>query len=279
MSEGWYIARAGGGQEGPLTRDMVLESLEALPEGTSVLLWGPELEDWREIRSASEFVAYESGLLRGEVPVTYQSVPEPVQVSFGCEGRSEPIRTEHRQGALVNAEIHPWRRLFARVIDINSWSIAAAFILGYLIAQNEPKLLESYLKFCNNIFLSGMVFYAAWLPVEAICISTIGTTPAKWCFGISIKAPNGANLDFSTALERAFRVWMKGDAFGIPLVLIVTRLIAYNTLTKDGITSWDDECDSVVHHEEWGVGRFLGCIVLVLLLGFILTVLSALSGT
>ena len=180
MAEGWYLAKEGGGQEGPLTRDTLLVKLEALPEGTSVLLWGPEFEDWREIWSASEFIAYESAPLPGKVPVASQSMPETVQVSFGAESTNEPGGTESTKGTYVNAETHPWRRLFARLIDINFWSIGAALVLGYVIAQNEPRLFEPYVKFCNNIFLSGIAFYLALLPFEAICLTAMGTTPAKW---------------------------------------------------------------------------------------------------
>ena len=61
-------------------------------------------------------------------------------------------------------------------------------------------------------------------------------------------------------------VRLRGEGFGIPIVALVTRIYAYNTLTKEGITSWDKDGGFFVAHREIGALRVI--LVVVLYIGF-----------
>jgi hypothetical protein len=84
---------------------------------------------------------------------------------------------------------------------------------------------------------------------------------------------NGSNLNFDQALSRAFGVWWKGLGTGlIPLVTLITLLVAHNRLSKKGVTDWDREGRFMVSHRKLGLVRalitvaiFVSLVVLVVL--------------
>ena len=47
-------------------------------------------------------------------------------------------------------------------------------------------------------------------------------------------------------------VWVNGLSFGIPVVTVVTLVMAYRRLDGDSITSWDDKLGLVVLHRPRG---------------------------
>ena len=51
---------------------------------------------------------------------------------------------------------------------------------------------------------------------------------------------------------RELLVWVKGLGFGIPVVTVVTLVMAYRRLDGDAITSWDDKLGLVVLHRPRG---------------------------
>ena len=68
------------------------------------------------------------------------------------------------------------------------------------------------------------------------------------------------------ALRRALSLWFRGEAFGIPLAILVTRRNAYETLTRTGKTTWDAMGGFVVSHDK--VGRFRIAIAIMLLVAY-----------
>lgn len=54
--------------------------------------------------------------------------------------------------------------------------------------------------------------------------------------------------------------------FGIPLVFLVTRGIAYWDLKKKGTTWWDFNNGSEVSYVQWGFVRGLACAMVIVLL-------------
>ncbi len=118
---------------------------------------------------------------------------------------------------------HPWRRFFARTVDIMSIGnlifLLFSFSIGYLFPQN----IDGFVKFIENPIGAAIVLYLLWLPFEALFLSLGGTTPAKWIFGIRVTSKTGENLSYAHALKRAFFVFVQGEGFGIPLVPLFTR--------------------------------------------------------
>lgn len=109
--------------------------------------------------------------------------------------------------------------------------------------------------------LFGLAVFFAWVFIESLFLSTIGTTPGKWLFKIRLIPPSGETPDYSTALSRSFKVWWLGFGIGFPLVSFITLLVSYNKLTKNGITRWDRDSGFTVAHERIGPLRVIFAIV------------------
>lgn len=152
---------------------------------------------------------------------------------------------------------HPWRRFFARTVDLMSSGVFVFFLFYFSFGYLFPNNIGGFVKFIENPIGAAIVLYALWIPVEALFLSARGTTPAKWVFGIRITSNTGEKLSYAQALKRTFLVFVQGDGFGIPLATVFTRLYAYRRLTKTGTTLWDTSASSVVTHKRWGIIRAL----------------------
>lgn len=173
---------------------------------------------------------------------------------------------------------HPWRRFFARTVDLLTLGMLILLLLSFLVGYLFPQNVESFVKALENPITAGIILYLFWLPAEAALIATTGTTPAKWIFGISVLAVGSKKLSYSAALKRAFLVWIQGEGFGIPFVTLFTRLFAYRRLTKTGTTLWDTSVGSVVTHKKWGVVRATASVFAVLLAMMIIGILNSMGN-
>ena len=137
-----------------------------------------------------------------------------------------------------------WLRYFARVIDITIGTMILGAILGiilgifFVIFGVNIQILSEVPEYFSMLFV--MVIYFL---IEANVISSFGTTPGKKLLGISVYHSNGDYLDYMTSLKRTFTLWFKGLALSLPIISLITLIVAYNRYTDHGITSWDEEYD------------------------------------
>jgi uncharacterized RDD family membrane protein YckC len=151
-------------------------------------------------------------------------------------------------------QINPWARFLARMTDYAVFSLLFS-LLGYVFSP--AFIIKSY-----NFFIPILFFL--WIPIEALFISFTGTTPGKLLLGIKVlKQPKG-KLDYKMALKRSFLVWLKGMGLGIPVVSIVTMLVAFFRLKSHGITSWDFQEKTKVLHAHIHIVRLLIAVGIVI---------------
>lgn len=174
----------------------------------------------------------------------------------------------------LGGQHHPWRRLFARTVDVCTAGFVLFLLLIIAFSATMPEQAVGFAKAIENPVIASVVLYLIWLPAEALLLSLFGTTPAKWLFGIRVAHPGGDLLSFSEALNRSFLVFVQGVGFGIPFVALFTQLFAYRRLTKTGTTLWDTSTSAVVLHKKWGVFRALVCTAAVFA---VLILMSALN--
>ncbi len=193
--------------------------------------------------------------------------PDIVRESNGPDDQSKPI---------FGGQHHPWRRLFARTVDICTSGFVLFLLLIFAFSATMPEQAAGFAKAIENPIVASVVLYLIWLPAEALLLSLFGTTPAKWLFSIRVAHPGGDLLTFSEALNRSFLVFVQGVGFGIPFVALFTQLFAYRRLTKTGTTLWDTSTNAVVLHKKWGVFRAISCTAAVFT---VLILISALNAT
>lgn len=190
---------------------------------------------------------------------------------------SYDVKNTDRFGELIGGNHRPWRRFFARTVDLLTSGIATGslfiFLLSFVLSMVYPEGARAIIPLFDNQILTGVVMYLAWIPVEAFLISTTGTTPAKWIYGISVLGTSGSKLSYSSALRRSCLVFFQGDGAGLPIVTFFTRYFSYKRLTDTGTTLWDTDVGSVVTHKTWGIGRWIASILsfvfAVMVIGFL----------
>jgi len=128
--------------------------------------------------------------------------------------------------------LHPWRRFFARNLDLVFSMVPAVIIITlllYLMLPND-QMVDRVLAHDTFLLIAA---YLVWIPMEAGFLASIGTTPAKWIFGIRVQCQNGGNLTFINAFKRASLVFLIGDVFAVfPPTTILGRAIYYITIKK-----------------------------------------------
>ena len=142
--------------------------------------------------------------------------------------------------------VHPWRRYFARLLDI----LLMSFVFGVSLVILLPSVGDMVTDLAENkaldMILSG--FFAMLL--NPFFISLFGATPGKYLFGIQVRDKNTKKLSLLTALKREFLVYMKGMAFCIPFANIFTLISSHSRLKKQGNTSWDETLNCSVLYRE-----------------------------
>lgn len=164
--------------------------------------------------------------------------------------------TKPVQGAPSN--LHPWRRFFARMIDLYFF-VLLVFLFFFFLEIMWPELFaveQSRTDARGKDFLYGLAVIAAYSIFEAFCLNVFGGTFGKSLYGIRVAPKAGDRIIFSVALQRSLAVWIRGLGLGIPIVAVVTLLVAYRTLMKNGQTSWDRNFNCVVVHRKLSIARW-----------------------
>jgi len=190
----------------------------------------------------------------------------------------------------LGGKCHPWRRYFARIVDISALVFPLIFLylllFGFLLEifpQKTTSLVKSILSIGPYMpiiasLISLLILMLILMSVEAIFLSCAGTTPAKWLFGMRVTTAEEQKLSFLNALKRTLLVWVQGLGLCIPIVVWFTQFFAYRRLTKTGTTLWDSSVNSIVTHKHWGIIRAIVCVLAVLIVLYVWTLLSQIGN-
>lgn len=151
------------------------------------------------------------------------------------------------------SEPRQWNRLGARMFDYALWGLVLAVPLSEL--RNFGIVAADTAYWLGHPLLSPVLITASWIPVEAILIATMHTTPGKWLFGVYLQfsisdayASRDALTKFRRAAARSWRVWWEGMACGFPLLAPILIAIAYEKVAEYQETPWDFAEDCLVTH-------------------------------
>ncbi|HTQ00138.1 MAG TPA: DnaJ domain-containing protein [Casimicrobiaceae bacterium] len=156
------------------------------------------------------------------------------------------------------SEPRPWQRLAARIFDYAIWGLVLALLLSELRGVG---MVPSDLAFwVGHPLVAPILITGSWVPIEALLIASIGTTPGKWLFGVFLQfsisdayARRDTRAQLDRALRRSFRVWWEGVGCGFPLLAPVLIAVAYEKLAQNQETDWDFAQDVLVTHGPPGV--------------------------
>ena len=156
------------------------------------------------------------------------------------------------------SEPRPWHRLAARMFDYAIWGLVLALLLSQVRAMGIVS--DQVAQWLMHPLLAPVVITASWIPIEALLITAVGTTPGKWLFGIYLQfsisdayARRNTMAQLTRGIKRAVRVWFEGVACGFPLLAPVLVAVAYEKLAENQETDWDFAADCLVTHGPAGV--------------------------
>ena len=144
-------------------------------------------------------------------------------------------------------EPHPWRRYFARAIDLTLVGLMVSFLQFVLLHHNLVNISKG-----ENV-LCGLAGWGLLVLIEPLLLARFGTTAGKWCMGITVTRPDGERLSYSEALNRTALVWFYGAGLGLPLVELVCSYLSYRRYTRGEELAWEE--GSVERFDGRGTGK------------------------
>ena len=151
--------------------------------------------------------------------------------------------------------VSPWRRYGARILDSVTSGTAAFIIIALAWYQLAPLSADAFFSMLDTRagrFLDLFVTLIAAGIVNAIVLASTGSTFGKLIFGIKVARLDGSPLNLVESFQREIKVWMVGLGLGIPLISLITMLMSYKALTKDGHASWDAGKHQVLYRQSSG---------------------------
>lgn len=151
------------------------------------------------------------------------------------------------------SEPHPWNRLAARLFDYAIWGLVLALLLSELRGLGVAS--DSLAFWLGHPLIAPMLITGSWVPIEALLIAALQTTPGKWLFGCYLQfsisdayARRDMGAQLNRGLRRAFRVWWEGVGCGFPLLAPILVAVAYEKVAQNQETDWDFAQDCLVTH-------------------------------
>ena len=156
------------------------------------------------------------------------------------------------------SEPRPWTRLSARLFDYAIWGLVLALLLSELRGMG---LMPAELAYAlSHPLIAPILITGTWIPIEALLIAAVGSTPGKWLFGVYLQfsisdayARRDTQAQLGRAMKRALRVWWEGVGFGFPLLAPILVAVSYEKLTQNQETDWDFAQDVLVTHGPTGI--------------------------
>ncbi len=158
----------------------------------------------------------------------------------------------------------PWRRYFARALDVSLGGLVVTALLELVFHVNTRALttgLPSWSIMVNALI--GAMSWVVWAPVGALLLSRFRTTPGKWLLGLYVEHVDGRRLTYGEALWREMSVFVYGNGGCIPLISVICNWRSYRAVNDKG-ASCDEECTILFHERRREVVKYLGAWAAVL---------------
>ncbi len=162
---------------------------------------------------------------------------EPAKTEFSAKDLQEQLKDK---SVIMLKMPTPFHRFLARMLDLCLYGFIYMLILNW---RGIP--------WSQGLELSNPFVWFFFIPIEAAVISHFRTTPGKALLGIRLYSLQGQDgLNIGNCLKRSFLVFALGVGMmlvlsPIPIFLIALGL-SYRKLTKQGYTSWDERCQTVL---------------------------------
>ena len=155
---------------------------------------------------------------------------------------------------IIDYPIIPWRRYFARTLDLTLysflWSIVLTFVFKVPLANRNvfESLFDTYMA------IAFMFIF------EPILLSKFATTPGKWCMGIYIYDYSNQNLTYFESLDRTFKMFVSGMGCAIPGFNQLKEFLSFRKYNAHEMLEWDINT-TIKAKEKYGFGVFIFILI------------------
>ncbi len=205
---------------GPVSEDELLGAFATGDLVLETLVWTPGLKEWRRAADLPELRA--KAVLSRVIPPPFAMARSP------RSDERPPSMPEAELGARAippTVRAKAWNRWFARIVDVFFVQVGLAAVLNA-----EGIELPYYAIYILS--LAGFVL------VDAFCVFGWGRTPGKWLLNLRVLSAT-AEWTPTSSLRRAFDVYVRGMALGIPLVNIFSMAQQHGRLSRGEEATYD----------------------------------------
>ena len=162
--------------------------------------------------------------------------PEPWLAAL--EEKSLPLsrRVDPAEQDSIAAAPYPWRRFFARALDLSLAGILWSALQYLVLHWYWPEF--GLMGFADTLVSA----WGAWLfllVLEPILLCTWGYTPGKRLLRLKVRLEDGSKLDLERAVIRTAWIFLRGFALNIPFLNILCLGTCYDKCVKDQVMPWD----------------------------------------
>lgn len=130
---------------------------------------------------------------------------------------------------------YPWRRFFARMLDITIYSTFWSALLALVFHVNITNR-RGVLNFIDAIIAIIIMLF-----VEPLLLKFFGTTFGKWIFGLRLEDENGNHPSYNSGFTRTWGVIGSGLGYNIPIYNLIRLWKSCNRCSANEPQPWDDE--------------------------------------
>lgn len=266
-----YFYREGADAVGPFTPEKLQELFRKGVILPGTLIKAEGTGGWFEYEEFCEswnLESYEAALTQ------WRSKAEP-RPDVSVEEDKDHSSVNGDDGWVITP-VAPWRRYFARAFDLTLFGVLGWFALGlawYSIAPMQADRFFIGLNPAVDLVLTAVIGTF----ISGFILAFFGSTPGKAVFGIRVRNKEGSKLSVSEGLTRDLDVLVRGLGLAIPLVSVITLIVAYSKLKRNGVTSWDSGTFHVSYKQN--SGRQIALNIFGVILYLILFVLVSAIGS
>lgn len=197
--------------------------------------------------SATSLRAHDTAATPHAAPPSHTSGAQPAAPSKASVGAASGSAAAH--------ELKPWHRWAARIIDLSVGAVILGVVAGLVAPDSTIFSNTGAMSVLSVIFM---------VPVDAFWYATVGRSPGKALFDISIRDSHGVSINGGQAARRTAAVVVGGFGLGVPLVNLFTMAHQHGRLKRGEPASYDASGGYEVVHGDITEGRRAGIVVAIL---------------
>lgn len=183
--------------------------------------------------------------------------PTPAPEAAPAEAAPETAPSGRKPHPWTDASPHPWRRYFARSVDIFVFGMIGIVLIGGIGALVAPTATDQFLNLFEMDFvgqlISGPALIILAAPFVAVSMALSGGSFGKWLFGVRVVRADGKRLSLVQSIVREAQVMVFGMGMGVPLLCLATMWQGKETLDENRPARWDAKAGYRVTYRPMGV--------------------------